>query len=186
MPKHCPNCGTKLIAESAKFCGECGFALQATTATEGLATQEEKVGQAEEEFKASIFELGTKLEEVVEKIYQARGFETERRQRLEGKSGTRSEIDIVARKAGRIFAVECKNYSDRVGIEKVRDFAQKLQDLGSGWNGVFVSLNGFTDDAAQFAQHRRIETWGHDELSEKWLAISVGRSESRRGQVSDA
>jgi hypothetical protein len=180
LPKYCPNCGKKLIAENAKFCGECGFSLQATEVIEQPLVAEEE--RQEEEFKASIFELGNRLEEVVEKIYQARGFTTERRQRLEGKSGTRSEIDIVARKAGRVFAVECKNYSDRVGIEKVRDFAQKLQDLGSGWNGVFVSLNGFTDDAAQFAQHRRIETWGHDELSEKWLTISVGRLESRKGQ----
>jgi hypothetical protein len=177
-----------LAIENAKFCGECGFALQVTTVSEEVIPEEESLKEEEEEspeeeeLRASIFELGNRLEEVVEKIFQAKGFETERRKRLEGKSGTRSEIDVVAKKAGRIFAIECKNYSDRVGIEKVRDFSQKLQDLGSGWNGIFVSFSGFTDDAAQFAQHKRIETWGHDEISEKWLAISVGRLESRKGQ----
>lgn len=162
--------------------------LQVATVSEEVVQevvpQEESPDEEKEkeDLRVSIFELGNRLEEVVEKILQARGFETERRRRLEGKSGTRSEIDIVAKKAGKTYAVECKNYSGRVGIEKVRDFSQKLQDLGSEWNGLFVSLYGFTNDASQFAQYRRIQTWGHDEISEKWLAISVGRLESRKGQ----
>ena len=180
MPNFCPDCGTKLIFSDAKFCPKCGYALKAKVVLEEEIVEDK--GAKTKSLKASIYELGNRLEEVVEKIFRAKGYKTERRQRLQGKSGTRSEIDVIAKKSGRVIAVECKNYSSPVGIDKLRDFAQKLQDLGSEWNGIFVSYRGFTDGAAQFAQFRNIETWGHDEISEKWLTISVGRGESRKGQ----
>ncbi len=182
MPKYCPNCGVKLAITDVKFCSECGYALQVPTILEEATIEEKVPHEEEEELTTSIYELGNRLEEVVEKIFQARGFETERRRRLEGKSGTKSEIDIIAKKSGRIIAVECKNYSDPVGIDKVRDFSQKLQDLDLRWNGIFVSISGFTSEASQFAQHNKIETWERDEISEKWLTLSVGRDESRIGQ----
>ena len=99
MPKFCPNCGAKLAFENAKFCGECGFVLQARADSEEIAQEvvpQESPDEEEEkeDLRVSIFELGNRLEEVVEKIFKAKGFETERRKRLEGKSGTRSEIDM--------------------------------------------------------------------------------------------
>lgn len=180
MPKFCPNCGIELSTPEAKFCPECGFAFKRETVSQEETVQEDSV--EEEEFRASIADLGNRLEEMVERIFQANGYETERRKRLEGKSGTRSEIDVIARRSGKIIAIECKNYSDPVGIDKMRDFAQKLQDLGAGWNGIFVSPSDFTDEAARLAQYRRIETWGHDEITEKWMKVSLGRVESRKGQ----
>lgn len=178
MPKFCPNCGKQLNDPEANFCENCGFALKKKPVPEESIAGEEPY--EEEALRVSIFDIGNKLEEVVEKIFRAQGYETERRKRLVGKSGTHSEIDVVAKKSGRIIAVECKNYAEPVGIEKVRDFAQKLQDLG--FEGIFVAYNGFTEGAEQFAQSQRIQMWDHGELSEKWLTISVGRVESRRGQ----
>ena len=182
----------KLEFENAKFCPECGFSLtkgEVSTKEEILTKKEiptkEAVlgGQSEEKPSGSVFDLGNKLEEVVEKILQANGYETERRKRVHGKSGTLSEIDIIGRKNGKTVAVECKNFSQPVGIEKVRDFAYKLKDVGCGWKGVFAAYNDFTDSAEQLAQSENIETWHHDEISEKFLALSVGREEARyRGQ----
>ncbi len=180
LPRFCPDCGTKLAVSQANFCPECGCALRVATSVQGETVERKDDERAE--IRASIFELGNKLEEVVEQILQSKGYDTERRRRIQGKSGTRSEIDVIAKKRDKVIAIECKNYSAPVGIDKLRDFAQKLQDLGSQWNGIFVSYSGFTDGAAQFAQYRSIETWGHDEISEKWLAISVGRVQSRKGQ----
>jgi len=182
LPKYCPNCGVKLVISDVKFCSECGYALQVSIILEEATIEEKVPREEEEELTTSIYELGNRLEEVVEKIFQSRGFETERRRRLEGKSGTKSEIDIIAKKSGKTIAVECKNYSDPVSIDKVRDFSQKLQDLDLRWNGIFVSFSGFTSEASQFAQHNKIETWERDEISEKWLTLSVGRAESRKGQ----
>ena len=132
--------------------------------------------------KFNVYELGNKLEEVVERIYQSKGYSTDRRHKIKGESGTYSEIDILARKDQRVLAIECKNYSSVVGIEELRNFSEKLRDLGLSGKGVFVSLKGLSQGAEDFAQFRHIETMDSSELAEKWLAISVGRTESVKGQ----
>lgn len=68
----------------------------------------------------------------------------------------------------------------RSRIKEVRDFSKKLDDLGPGWRGVFVAFNDFTLDAQNFAESRNIEILGHQDLTEKWLAVSAGRV-SRKG-----
>jgi hypothetical protein len=171
---YCPNCGATL-AQKAKFCSECGNPLLGDTKADNSASE-----TPIEESEVSIFELGNRLEEVVEKIYKSKGYITIRRQRLVGVSGTKSEIDIIAKRGNRAIAIECKNYSYPVGIDKVRDFSEKLRDVQM--DGVFVALNGLTYDASQFAEARHIETMDSGELAEKWLAISIGRGESRKGQ----
>jgi len=129
----------------------------------------------------NVHELGLKLEEVVEKIYRAQGYATERRLRVPGKGNYTNEIDIVARKSNDSVAIECKNYKEPVGISPVRDFAKKLDDLGMPWRGVFVAFNDLTADAESFAEGNNIETFGYDELVERWLAVSVGRL-NRKGE----
>jgi hypothetical protein len=202
--KFCHNCGTELRFQQAKFCPECGASL-VSNETKGASVlqpalkevpmsnpthKEESVShkffesdlEEQTQAKINVYELGIKLEEVVEKIYQSRGYSTNRRQKIMGESGTQSEIDIVAKKGARVLAIECKNYASVVGIEKVRDFSEKLRDIGLSGNGVFVSLNGLSQGAEDFAQSRQIETMDSSELMEKWWAISVGRTESVKGQ----
>ena len=180
--KFCPNCGNELKFQQAKFCPECGASLATNvfqnedSSNPNLADDSPK----EEMPEINVYELGNKLEEVVETIYKSKGYITHRRQRITGKSGTKSEIDIIAQRGTRVIAIECKNFSGAVGIEKVRDFSEKLRDLEL--DGVFVSLNGLTQDAEQFAESRHIETMDSGELAEKWLTISVGRVESVKGQ----
>jgi hypothetical protein len=174
--KFCPNCRAEIRFEGAKFCSECGYSFVQNIKSEDIKPER----HATTELEFDISELGKKLEEVVEKIYNTKGYLTKRRQRLVGESGTRSEIDIIAKKGNRVIAIECKNYSFPVGIDKVRDFSEKLRDLRL--DGVFVALSGLTKDAEQFAASRHIETLDSGELMEKWWAISVGRGESVKGQ----
>jgi hypothetical protein len=179
--KFCPNCGAELPFQQAKFCSECGFSLVGYAAEEDVPEKSHgNQTQTSEALVISISELGKKLEEVVEKIFISRGYSTQRRQRIIGESGTRSEIDIIAQKGNKKIAIECKNYSHAAGIEKVRDFSEKLRDLEL--DGVFIALNGLTWEAEQFAASRHIETMDSGELMEKWWAISVGRGESIKGQ----
>jgi hypothetical protein len=128
------------------------------------------------------YELGTKLEEIVDSIYQAEGYKTERRIRMPGQGGGyTNEIDIIARRRKEQVAIECKNFTSAVGIKEIRDFSKKLDDLGPGWRGVFVAFNDFTLDAQNFAESRNIETLGHEDIMEKWFAVSAGRV-SRQGE----
>ena len=127
--------------------------------------------------KTSIHELGTKLEECVEKILKGKGFETECRRRLKGKTGVLHEIDVIARKGDILWAVECKNLKNRVGKELIQKFQSTLQDLGPKWNGIFISYNGFTQPAEQFAEQFNIKRWDPERLKEEWFAVSIGRAE---------
>ena len=129
----------------------------------------------------SIYELGTKLEEIVDSIYLAEGYKTERRVRMPGQGGYTNEIDVIARRRKEQIAIECKNFASAVGIKEVRDFSKKLDDPGPGWRGVFAAFNDFTLDAQNFAESRNIETLGHEDLMEKWFAVSAGRV-GRKGE----
>jgi len=131
----------------------------------------------EEEVQISIQELGRKFEECVEKILQTKGYETQRRIRVKGKSGTPYEIDIVAKKGNIVRAVECKNWTNAVGREHLEKFWGTLQDLGSPWNGIFVSRAGFTADAEGYADYYNIERWDPDRVKEEWFELSIGRAE---------
>ena len=169
MPKFCPECGYRLLNENAKFCSECGYSFRE------LSVEKPEVKSESEKYSPNIYQLGEKLEEVVEKIFQAQGFETERRRRLKGKSGTINEIDILAKKGRRVIAVECKNLSTPVGISQVRDFTTKLEELKIS-KGYFASNTEFSSGAKQFAEHRNITLWTKDNLMEKFWSISIGRS----------
>jgi len=202
MAKFCPECGTKLEVINPKFCPECGFALspiakqpdkdlhtiEQNTPKKRLATGNPKDKLQEESFEPqlakNVYELGTKLEEVVEKIFRADGYLTEKRVRVTGKGNYKNEIDIVARKGPVSLAIECKNYKESVGIKELRDFAKKLDDLGEAWQGVFVAYSDLTEDARNFAESNNIETFGHEDLVERWLAVSIGRLNKKGEKIS--
>ena len=177
MPPFCPQCGEKLAYEDAKFCPECGYSLMPKETAQSETPQISKVPTVEEAPRKSefnIYEIGVKLEQNIELLYQAKGYQTERRQRLQGDKAV-NEIDVVAKKENELVAIECKNYNHPVGIEKIREFDWKLKDLGTNWHGVFIAWNDFTEDAEDLAESTRIEIWGHDEITEKIAAFYVGR-----------
>jgi hypothetical protein len=196
MPKFCPECGAPLPHSNAKFCPECGTGLQETPAptaavrsapptkddwSEPIDWPEEEYPEEDTQPSLNVYELGTKLEEIVDSIYQAEGYKTERRVKMPGQGGYTNEIDVIARRRNEQIAVECKNFTSAVGIKEVRDFSQKLNDLGKGWRGVFVAFNDVTLDAQNFAESRNIEILDHENVMEKWFAVSAGRV-TRRGE----
>ena len=71
-------------------------------------------------------------------------------------SGRTREVDVLL--TGSVggytlrVAIECKNYSKRIGVEKIGEFADKLRDVGlPRENSIFVSAVGFTKDALERA-----------------------------------
>ena len=175
----CTECGTRL-ADGEKFCSQCGTKIDVPEIKPNTpAPKEQPSAKSPPAPIPSIdrYELGNKLEEVVEAIFKADGYTTQRRQRIQGVvRGYTNEIDIMAVRGNDRIAVECKNHTSPVGIAQVRDFAEKILDLGPGWRGVFVGYSDFSEDASEFAQCRNIEQLTHDEVMERWFAVSVGRS----------
>jgi hypothetical protein len=177
--KFCPECGAKLEG-SPKFCPECGTKFTQTTEGESppaaAPEQAPAVPLPPLQPAANSYDLGVRLEEIVEAIFKGDGYTTQRRQRDRQLEGYANEIDIIATKGKEKIAIECKNFSNPVGISQVRDFAEKILDLGPEWRGIFVAYSGFTEDASLFAESRNIEQIEHDEVRERWFALSVGRS----------
>ena len=79
---------------------------------------------------------------------------------LKGLTGCKHQIDVYWHfiLAGIEYqvAIECKNFSGRVPIGKIRDFNSVLEDIGN-INGIFVSKNGFQKGAIEYAKQKRIK-----------------------------
>ncbi|RNJ75700.1 MAG: restriction endonuclease [Nitrosopumilus sp. D6] len=125
-------------------------------------------------------EMGSNLEDVMEKILSNRGFTTKTRIKLRGASGQFNEIDVMAKRGKQTIAVECKNYAEsaKIGIEAMRDFSSKLDDLGIS-EGLFVTSSDFSQDAIGWAQNnprsKKIRLWNGTDLSKNFQSMVLGR-----------
>jgi hypothetical protein len=103
--------------------------------------------------------IGDILEEIVSEMHQVAGVLVERNVFLpvhhDGKRTREIDVLITSQTAGipvRI-AIECKNETEKTGIEKIDSFIGKLQDVNLPTQlGVFVSKSGYTSGALKRAQ----------------------------------
>ena len=131
--------------------------------------------------KESSVQKGNSYEEFVAEVYQIildkqandgqiKPIKLERLRKLKCKSGADPKVDIyweyeiadITHKT----VIECKNYKKAVGVDDVREFGNKIQDIGDV-RGVFVSKNGFQDGAKKVAKHFDIELLNIRELVEE-------------------
>ena len=86
-----------------------------------------------------------------------------RNAKLYNRSGVEREIDVfVQTKVQGMelgIAFECKDYSDKVGIEKIDAFAQKCRELPQIHKKVMVASSGFTEGVVKEAQNQGIELY---------------------------
>lgn len=86
--------------------------------------------------------------------------------KLRNRSGVEREIDVfVQAKVQGIeigIAFECKDYSNKVSVEKVDAFAQKCRELPQINKKVMVSSSGFTNGVKKEAQGQGIELYQLD------------------------
>lgn len=80
-------------------------------------------------------------------------------EKIVGKSGTECQIDVSIRaRVGLhnvLIIVECKYHNRRIGIGRVGEFVEKMEDVRAS-QGVMVSSKGFTKDARQSAQRHGV------------------------------
>ena len=173
MLNFCSNCGHRIEDSKPNFCPKCGEMLSKNKSFDAK-NQDKRV------FSVNI--LGTKFEECVESILNAKGLVTKRRLKIRGKSGAQHEIDIIAKKDRSTLFVECKNWRGAVGKEQLQKFHSTLQDLAQIGRGIFASYGGFTSDAEDYASYYNIERWDPDFLKEELLVINAGRAQYARGE----
>ena len=79
--------------------------------------------------------------------------------KVEGKSGARHQIDVLASHCDGIHtyrtAIECKYWDTKIDKEAVAKLSVILDDTGIE-KGVLVSLRGFTKDAAHVARYKNV------------------------------
>jgi hypothetical protein len=168
----CPNCDEKLPSPNLNFCPYCGSSLKEQP---DFTLSEEVTDKDEGVTSRAIYELGEKLEECVEKILFAKGYEVKRRVRCSGSSGVAHEIDVWARRGKIVKIVECKNWKHPVGKEVIQKLNDTIKDLGSRLNGIVASYAGFTEDARELAEHYGIELWGPEYLAREFFKVIIGR-----------
>lgn len=187
--KFCPECGEDLKG-SIKFCPECGINLnnlpkENPVQNEVKIEYTEPISNSEEPvIQKTTRDLGTRLEESVEKIFKDRGYQTVRAQKIKGQSGEYNEIDVIAKRGSITLAIECKNYAEdrKVGIKEVRDFLQKLDDLNIN-KGLFVTSSDFSSDAIGFASNnpnsKQVDLWDGSTFMEQYKRVMLGRTDSK-------
>ena len=107
--KFCRNCGAKITEVTVQVAEEVGDVIKEEY-RESIHNEQE-INQDTQEIEESFVsqtmrELGNKLEDMVEKIYQGQGYETKTRQKILGESKTYNEIDVLATRKSIKIAIE--------------------------------------------------------------------------------
>jgi hypothetical protein len=107
------------------------------------------------------------LEERIGDHFAAHGYLVRRNAYLDGRSGGRHEIDVLAEKSDQLttfrLAVECKAWEAPIEKDAVSKLSYVLTDLGLN-KGIIVALHGWRSGAEQAAVELGIDLWGPAEL----------------------
>jgi hypothetical protein len=126
-------------------------------------------------------EKGHELESKIEKFFQLNGYLTKRDITLEGKSGGKHEIDILAEKSDGITTfrvmVECKAWNKPIEKDVVSKVSYVMRDLGLN-KAIIVSLEGWRIGAEKSANELGIELWGNNEIEQKLGKVAVAEIET--------
>jgi hypothetical protein len=122
-------------------------------------------------------ERGHLLEERIGDHFAAHGYLVRRNAYLDGRSGGRHEVDVLAEKSDPLttfrLAVECKAWEAPIQKDAVSKLSYVLTDLGLN-KGIIVALHGWRAGAEQAALELGIDLWGPAEL-ESLLGRAVAR-----------
>lgn len=109
------------------------------------------------------------LEEHIGRHFAANGYIVRRNAHLEGRSGGRHEVDVLAEKSDALttfqVAVECKAWESPIEKDAVSKLNYVLTDLGLN-KGIIVALNGWRTGAEQAGLELGIDLWGPSELEQ--------------------
>lgn len=126
-------------------------------------------------------EKGHELESKIEKFFQINGYRTRRNVVLEGRSGGKHEIDILAEKSDGVtvfrLMVECKAWDRPIEKDVVSKVSYVLRDLGLD-KAIIVSLKGWRIGAEKSAKELGIELWGRDEIEDRLGKIALAELET--------
>ena len=126
------------------------------------------------------YEKGHRFEEEIEKYFQLNGYETQRNVVIEGNSGAKHEIDVLAEKSDPVTSlkvmVECKAWDKPVEKDVVSKTHYVLNDIGAH-KAIIVSLQGYRIGAKTAAEKLGVEIWGREELKNRLGSVQIAKLE---------
>lgn len=109
-----------------------------------------------------------KFEKLIAVLFEQEGFSVRR----SGGANADGGIDLVATKNGITFGVQCKHWKTwRVNVKEVRAFFGALHDRKIR-NGFLVTLEGYTEEAANYALRNSIELMDEATLLQNLEAVN--------------
>ena len=121
---------------------------------------------------------GKALEAAIAGFFAEQGYEVQLNATLEGRSGGRHEVDVLATKTDPVatirIAVECKDWMHPIEKEVVSKLHYLLGDLGIN-KGIVVSTAGWRQGAEHAARELAIDLWGPAELRQYLGSAAVAR-----------
>ncbi|MGH9207261.1 MAG: restriction endonuclease, partial [Acidimicrobiales bacterium] len=134
---------------------------------------------------ASSHDRGRLLEDRIAAYFGAHGYGVAQNRVIEGRSGGRHEVDVLAEKSDGVtnfrVAVECKAWEMPIDKDVVSKLSYVVSDLGLN-KGIVVTLRGWRSGAEVAAAELGIDLWGPGEL-ERHLG-TPGVAGLRAGPVS--
>lgn len=92
------------------------------------------------------------FEDYIAAIYKKLGYSVQQTKRT-GDGGK----DIIIRKGGKTYYVECKRYQKPIDARKMRDFIGACAIGGPHIKGIYVTTSSFTKDAEQAAKQQGVQ-----------------------------
>ena len=117
------------------------------------------------------------FEKLMGMVYRHRGYSVKRL----GGANPDGGVDLIVSRANEKFIVQCKQWRKKqIGVKEMREFLGTLTDQKAG-RGVYVTLQGYTQEARQFATKHGIELLEETDLvkmlNEQGLSYSRDVSE---------
>lgn len=103
---------------------------------------------------------GISLENALSAFFQEEGFQVKSTPGS-GDGG----IDLFLEAFGITYIIQCKGWSEKVGVATVRDMAGVLSMSEKGTRAIIIAPNGFTDGAITFATQSGVQTWTASHLA---------------------
>jgi restriction system protein len=104
----------------------------------------------------------SEFERLMSEFYRRKGFQVTR----EGGNGPDGGVDLVLKKGGEIYLVQCKHWKAyKVGVQQVREFYGVMASRGVA-GGYFVTSGVYTKEANRFAAGLNLELVDGQKLQE--------------------
>ena len=123
---------------------------------------------------------GLALEQRLERLFRAKGYEVRHNVWLRGRSGAQHQIDVVADYAAPLHRsrvlIEAKSYQSSVDKDRIMKLIQIVADVGAD-RGIIITTSRFTPDAIKTAAGYNVDLWDREKLGQRLGEIEIASVE---------